>query len=295
MTQLILYISILAFICLFVARTIRLARLPAHLRWELYPIPGKSEDTPDMHEPNGSAGKSAAGRLIEELKYMAHEILLFRTYYRRRRGYWCLVYPLHVAMYLFIAWTLLVFLGALLLLSGFRVAAVSTALPMQALFWLTVVAGGGAFSFGFVSSGGLLIKRLVDRDLRLCTTPVIYFNLGFALAIFASGLVNWLWWDWSFSIAREYLKCLLSFTPAPGIPLAMSLQILLTSCFMVYLPCTRMLHFVAKYFIFHKVLWDEQRSGVTLQQEGLRTLLRQTVNWSAPHIRTGASWKEVAS
>jgi len=295
MTQLVLYISVLAFIFLFVARTIRLARLPAHLRWELYPIPGKNDVTSDMNEPNGGAGKPAVGRLTQELKYMAHEILLFRTYYRRRRGYWFLVYPLHVSMYLFVGWTMLVFGGALLLLGGFNVSAASAGLPMQALFWLTVVAGGGAFFFGTISSGGLLIKRLVDRDLRLCTTPVIYFNLGFALAIFASALINWLWWDWSFSVTREYLKCLLSLRPAPGIPLAMSLQILLTSCFMVYLPCTRMLHFVAKYFIFHKVLWDEQRSGVILQEEGLRTLLHQTVNWSAPHIRSGATWDEVAS
>jgi len=59
-----------------------------------------------------------------------------------------------------------------------------------------------------------------------------------------------------------------------------------------------MMHFVAKYFTYHQVRWDDAPlvRGGPLEQE-LEQLLQQQVTWSAAHIGAdgGKNWVEVAT
>jgi len=149
---------------------------------------------------------------------------------------------------------------------------------------------------GILACIGLIVKRLVDKGLRLYTAPVVYFNLFLALAIFSSGFCSWLWWDPAFSLSREYIKSLLTFNAIVQVNPAMSAQVILISLFMVYLPFSRMMHFAAKHFTFHRVLWeDEPTAQGSAMDKKLRKLLDSRVSWSAPHIQSGKKWREVAA
>jgi nitrate reductase gamma subunit len=289
--QLINYISFGLFVCLFLGKTVGIARLPSGLRWELYPIPGR-----DGEGPGGRGDLNRFGRLLQELRYMAKEILLFRTYFKRRKSYWYFVYPLHISMYLYLAWVFFMFGGALALAKGFTITSESPAGAMAFLFYATFFTGGLCFLVMTLSTMGLIIFRLVDRSLRLCTTPVIYFNLLFAWAISFTGFLNWLLVDNSFTMYREYFKSLITFTPAPGLHPLMVVNLLLTSSFMVYVPCSRMMHFVTKYFVYHKILWETSRlPDSSRQNRELTLLLHKKISWAAPHITKGGTWEEVAS
>jgi nitrate reductase gamma subunit len=289
--QIINYISFGLFVCLFVGKTAGIARLPSGLRWGLYPIPGRNGEG-----PGGRGDLNRFGRLLQELRYMAKEILLFRTYFKRRKSYWFFVYPLHISMYLYIVWVFFMFGGAILLAKGFSVSPGSPESTMAFLFYATSFTGAFSFLVMMLSTAGLMLFRLADRNLRSGTTPIVYFNLLFAWAISFTGFLNWLLVDSSFTVYREYFRSLVIFTPAPGLHPLMVINLLLTSMFMVYVPCSRMMHFVTKYFVYHKILWESSHlpdnSG---QNRELTLLLHKKVSWAAPHITKGGTWEEVAS
>jgi len=289
--QAISYISLGVFLSLFILRTLRISRLPSNLRWELYPIPGRNG-----HGCTGEEDVSRLSRLMQELKYMGHEILLFRTYFKRKRPYWYFVYPLHIAMYLYLLWLLLTVAGAVALARGLTVATDSQGMGTQILFYVSYVAGILSFFLMAASTTGLVIMRTADRGLRLYTTPVIYFNLIFALMISLTGLLNWLLVDRTFSLYREYFKSLMTFAPMAGLNPLMTANILLTCLFIVYVPCSRMMHFVTKYFVYHKILWESGlAAGHPEQSPKVRVLLGKRIAWVAPHVSTGKTWQEMAS
>lgn len=164
------------------------------------------------------------------------------------------------------------------------------------MFDLLVTGTGVAgFVFGTIGSIGLLIKRMVKEDLRLYTHPFDYFNLIFISAFFVSGL--WVWWssNQTFSVARNYLQSLLTLNHVPEMNTATTLHILLASAFFAYLPFTTMMHYLAKFFSFHKVRWDDESNlkGGKLESR-LEKMLGEEVTWSAPHAIPGKTWRELA-
>jgi nitrate reductase gamma subunit len=281
------YVSFVTFVVAFVVRTKKMARLPVHLRWDMHPIPGR---TPGLD----TKGFKKRHRRLEEAKYMAKEILLFRTHYHCKKDYWYAVFPLHLSMYLFIVWMGLC-AGCLLLFSKAQLSHDSASVWVRIVFYMTVLTGSSSFLIGMFSSAALMIKRLLQEDLRLHTTPVIYLNLGWAFAIFASGFIDWLFWDTSFSTYRGYLSALVHFDRVPAVSPFMATHIVLLSLFMAYLPFTRMMHFVAKYFIYHKVLWEPEQSLHQPKIEAeLAFLLGQAVGWSGPHIPENRTWNNIS-
>jgi hypothetical protein len=58
------------------------------------------------------------------------------------------------------------------------------------------------------------------------------------------------------------------------------------------------MHFVAKYFTYHKVRWDDEpvAAGSKLDLE-LKKLLNQTVTWAGPHVRADGkkTWVDIAT
>ena len=62
------------------------------------------------------------------------------------------------------------------------------------------------------------------------------------------------------------------------------------------MPFTRMVHYVAKYFTYHKVRWDDEPNTRGSKLEGkVQELLARPESWSAPHIRPGETWSEQAA
>ena len=79
-------------------------------------------------------------------------------------------------------------------------------------------------------------------------------------------------------------------------PPALAVLIVLASFFFAYMPFTRMMHYVAKYFTFHKIRWDDEPNlrGSKIEKK-LQKLFNQPVSWSASHIQSGKQWREIAS
>ena len=72
-----------------------------------------------------------------------------------------------------------------------------------------------------------------------------------------------------------------------------TIEFLFFGLFLVYLPFSRMLHFAAKYFFYHNIIWDDEamRPGSRLEKERFGQLSYHP-EWSAPHIKQGSSWLE---
>jgi len=73
-------------------------------------------------------------------------------------------------------------------------------------------------------------------------------------------------------------------------------EIYLVSFLIAWICVTRMSHFVAKYFLYHSVRWNDEpnKKGSALEKR-IVALLGQKVGWSASHIQTGETWAEVAT
>jgi len=295
-----MWLLLLAYACLLVFlagitwRTYKYASLPVHLRWELYPV---------AHE----VGKPYGGSYLEEQDWwhrprkinllgestvFLREIIFFREYFHSNRRFWSFVYPFHLGLFLLVIWVVTLLAGSILVLNGFSVSAAAPNFGLQLIYFLTLISGVAAFVLGIFGTVGLLVKRSLDEDLRIYTAPIDYFNLAGILLIFLTGLLFWLIEDPSFSAARSFIQGLITFKPTAFGPL-MTINIVLSSLFLAYMPLTRMVHYVAKYFTYHKVRWDDEpnKPGGGLEKK-LQALLNQPTGWSAPHIQAGQSWVE---
>lgn len=290
-----MYLAFLVFIIATLKKVITIAGMPRHLRWDLYPI---------AHEgPAGSVFQRSdfwtrprPFSLACELAEMAEEILLLKRTFLYNRKMWLFSYPMHVGFYLIIAWLGLVKLGAIIeIFTGLKISTASTLFWAQALNAFTVLVGAGGLILGLFGCLGLLWMRLTDENLRDFSSPVTFFNLYLLIALFAVGLAAWLVNDPSFVLARSYAVSLYTFHPMTLPPL-MTLEAFLFAVFLIYLPFSRMLHFAAKYFFYHNIMWDDEPLvvGGGLDKT-LGGYLHYKTNWGASHLKAGSSWLEQAA
>jgi nitrate reductase gamma subunit len=110
------------------------------------------------------------------------------------------------------------------------------------------------------------------------------------LLVFGSGLLAWWGADPDYSLMRRHAASLLTFSPALPQPL-LAFETFWFAVFLLYLPFSRMLHFVAKYFFYHDIMWDDEsmKAGSKLEQNVISSL-HYKLNWSAPHIAANATW-----
>lgn len=161
------------------------------------------------------------------------------------------------------------------------------------VYYVTLLAGGaGAILLGF-GSIALFFKRSLNNSFAKYTTPQEYFNLFFLFAVVASGLVVWSG-DVGFNYGREIFKSLFTFSPVVA-DTALTIHILLLGAVMIYIPQTKMSHYVGKYFAFHKVLWDNEPN---LRNSKMESVIREAISykpkasWSAPHINPAAQQQD---
>ena len=114
------YASLAVFFAAIAAKSVKLSRLPIHLRWELYPVAherGRASYGGSYLEESDWWTKPRHSSLVGELKVMIPEILLLAAVWEHNRKHWLRSFPFHFGLYLSAG------LIGLLLLGGAAVAA----------------------------------------------------------------------------------------------------------------------------------------------------------------------------
>jgi len=296
LVQIITYLSLAIAVGAMLAKALKYFFAPQHLRWELYPVPhekGRAEYGGSYLEELDWWSKPRHSDTLNEIKEMMQEILFLKGVYHHNRRVWRFSLPFHLGLYLCIGWLVFLLAGGILELAGVSVSSSSGTLGI-AVHYLTIVLGYGGLALSGVGALGLLHWRLTDANQRAYNAPAEYVNLLVFVAVAAVTLMGQLTADPGFVVLRGYTASLVSFSPAilPGSLL--TVEIVLVSLLIMYVPLTRMSHFVAKYFLYHAVRWNDQPNerGSKLEKSLIK-LLQQKVEWKAPHIQTGSRWSEV--
>lgn len=290
--HLLTYASVAIFIVAIAVRAIRLATTPVHLRWELYPVAHEK----DRVQYGGSYfeevdwwTKPRKSSMIGELKVMIPEILLLKGVWEHNRALWWWSFPLHFGLYLVIGLAALVVIGA--------IVGTETAIGgiIGQVGWIIGWVGYILGAFGAV---GLFFKRLGQRQLRDFTPPAAYFNLVFLFALFVSGIYLFGTTEYPHVALAGFAQELFTFSPGPAVSGAAAVHVTIAVLFMLYLPFTHMTHFMAKYFTYHSVRWnDEPNLPGSKLEKTIQHQLTYPVSWSAPHLKADGkkNWADIAT
>jgi nitrate reductase gamma subunit len=295
----VIYASVLIFFVACIFRALQYARTPLHLRWELYPVPheessrvahgGSYFETADWwtHKPHFS--------LLGEIKVLLPEVLFLKGLWEFNRKLWFRSFPFHFGLYLLIMTVgLLGLCGVLSIYSPvLMTGAVGTSL--QLLYKVTGISG---LLMSILGALGLLLRRLTDPQLKIYTTHGDIFNLLFfivSFGTFSAGCLS------RSDLAPDMLalsKGLLTFDTSLEIHGLLALGLFLVGALVAYVPMTHMSHFIAKYFTYHSVRWDDaaNRRGGSIEAQ-LAECLAYKPTWAAAHMRADGkkTWAEVVS
>jgi nitrate reductase gamma subunit len=279
------------FLIVTIYRAIALARLPVHLRWELAPIPHEK----DKMKYGGSYledyewwKKRQHKSRLAPLTYMVVEIFSLRGIWRHNLKLWPLTFAFHTGIYLVFFMLLLGILNAIFIITGV------SASVLNVFVTITSVVALAGYLLGGVGAISLILKRILDADLRAFSSASKYFNLGFLAAVFVSGAYSWFVTpDFALNFS-QFIKGLVTLDTGVTVSFPLSLHVILASLFFLYLPWTDMIHFVAKYFTYHEIKWNDSPKDARMEKE-LKDLLAQPVSWSAEHIKADGkkSWADL--
>ncbi|MFC1971420.1 respiratory nitrate reductase subunit gamma [Chloroflexota bacterium] len=292
------YVSYTFIIIAYVYKTLKIAKMPLHLRWELYPVPHDKG-----HRHGGSYfeelewwNKPQEKKTLRGIFYLLKQYFMFSGYFRKKRGYWLSLYPWHVGFYLIVLFHILTFFGALAIVTvGINISSVSAIGLGIALYYLTLVVAVGSFILGSFGSIGMLIERLVKKELKDYASPANYFNYIFFLIVFLSGLFSWIFYDPTLSAYREFWVSLITFQYTAVEP-ATYAHIMIFSLFLIYLPFTRSTHYITILFAYFSVNWGDKPNlrGSEIEKD-IKEMLNKPVSWSAPHIQSVKKWSDIAT
>lgn len=284
-----IYAGLLTFLCGSAWRAWRYARLPVHLRWELYPVP---HEEPRRARYGGSYFEDQEWWRKPQRRYlpgewlaMAEEILLLKSLRVSNPRLWAASYLFHSGIYLQFA---ALGLAALTGLAGSLSVLAKCALALS-------VAGAGMTIAGALM---LLTRRLVDPTLKNSTHAGDVFNLVFFVAAFGLLAAGYLARPLDTANLGKLAQGALHFDRGVRVGGLLAAGLMLTSALAAYIPFTHMAHFVAKYFTWHEVRWDDRRS----QRDGamereVNASLNAHPTWAALHVGADGtrSWAEIAT
>ena len=287
------FATILIFLIVATYRTLAIIRLPVHLRWELAPIPhekGKGRYGGSYLEEYEWWKKPQPKSRLAPIIYMLTEILLLRGIWKHNRALWPLTFAFHTGIYLIFAMLLFSIASAVLILAEVPLSVLNVFLMI-----VSVLAVAG-YLLGGLGAISLILKRALDSNLRSFNTFTKYFNLVFLGALFASGAYAWLS---SGDFATEmslFIKGLITLDAGITLAFPLSLHVIISLLFLIYLPLTDMIHFIAKYFTYHEIRWDDKPQDERMKKE-LRGLLSQPVSWSATHVKANGkkNWIDITT
>jgi nitrate reductase gamma subunit len=283
------------FAVFFVLKSVKMARMPIHLRWELSPVPhekGKGSYGGSYLEGAEWWTKPREKDHVAEALYMFKEILFLKALFEHKRGLWWFSFPFHIGLYLLTGAAGLLVLGGIGTVTGL----------VSGEFWLLAIGlpllVGLGCALGIFGAIGLFITRMVDRGMSNSTTLATYFNVVLIGGLFGTGL-------WAVFSVPDFTAQVLGFVGAlltanMSVQLAgiLTAHFLLAFLFLAYLPFTQMMHFVAKYFTYHEVRWDDNpvEPGGKMEKE-LLELLGQSPTWAGKHVRADGkkTWVDIAT
>jgi len=294
-----IYFGFLSFLIASIVRAVRYARQPFHLRWELYPVP---HEEPERVKHGGSYfedlnwwTRPSKFHWVTELKFMVPEILFLKGLWEFNRPLWFRSFPFHFGLYLVIASVKLLLVSALLVIFVPSVMAGGLATALAILYSSCGAVGGGLVVAG---AFGLLLRRLRDPDLRNYTAPGDLFNLAFFIVSFGLLILGYILRGPEYPGTLALAKGVLTFDTSLPVPALMAAGLILTSLLIAYIPLTHMAHYIAKYFTYHSVRWDDLpiTKAVELRKK-FAEYLTYKPHWSAPHIAANGtkSWADIAT
>jgi nitrate reductase gamma subunit len=288
------YFSYFFIVFMYTLKIVEYLKMPLHLRWELYPVipeerfkyGGSYMEEPLFWE------KKRRRSLLRGLLFLLKDYFVLSEYFKRKRSYWLSLYPWHVGFITIILFHISCFFSGLLMLLGFRLSP-SSSLVGSAFYYTTVSLGLLSFLTGLFGSVGILIKRLEDADLRLYAAPMNFLTYVFTILVFSSGLYAF-FLDPSLEEYRHFWEGLLSLRFV-DVSRETAIHIILFSLFLIYLPFTRSIHYITRILGFFLIRWDDRPNKRGGEIEGLlERELERKVDWAAPHVKRGVSWKENA-
>lgn len=290
-----MYLAVAAFAGFSLRKAYKYARNPLPNRWELYPVPwetgGRRGYGGSYHEEAEWWTRPRQVSLAGGYKEMLTDILFMRGLFVNRRKHWLFSYAMHLGIYLLVLFSLFLLAGAITEISGLTLTTASgvSSHPWAVLVYFTtfVTGVGGAF-LAACGSIALFLYRMSDAALRKYTSPDEYFNLLLIFAAAVSGLIAWST-DPGFNYGREVVTAMLTLTPVKA-GAALTAHILLLGALLIFIPLTKMSHYIGKYFAYHRVLWDNEPNlkGSVMEGKVKKNLAcRPRDRWSSPHTNPG--------
>ncbi|TAL35323.1 MAG: hypothetical protein EPN93_10555 [Spirochaetes bacterium] len=273
------YASIGIFALGMAVRVVRIARLPLHLRWELAPVPHER----DKHEYGGSFleepdwwMKPRERSRMNELLFMLKEIFFLHAVRKNNRRIWPFSLAFHTGLYC-------LFFMACLLVASAAMSAAGYAAPAALIETPAGILGGAAYLLGSMGALGMLVLRGLDRDLRSYSGLPAYLNLAVLFVLFASGGFGMIIEDGFIGEMQRFINAAMLARPGLALYHAAAIHLGAGLFFLALLPFTSMVHFAAKFFTYHTVLWDDRRMDAAMEKE-VGALLGQPVGWKSSHL-----------
>ena len=297
------YIAIGIFVITVVARFLMWSRMPLHMRWELYPVAheGKRAHYGGSYLEEVDWWKKPREKsLMGEMRVMLPEIFFLVALKEHNPKLWLRSFPFHFGLYLVIGAVALAFGASLLDAFAGTVMAGGLGTAMK---YLVMACAVGGLSLGLLGALGLLHRRLTDPELRDFTAPADIFNLVFFVVAFALTLTSIALVDLDLSRSMAFVKGLVTFSmaPIPGTGMEVLLptaSVIVMGALLAYIPLTHMSHFVAKFFAYHAIRWnDEPNLAGGKEEAAIQRVLAQKITWAAPHIQGNGekSWVDAAT
>jgi nitrate reductase gamma subunit len=226
---------------------------------------------------------------------MAVEILFLKSLWEHNRKLWKRSFFFHFGLYL-----LVLTIGLLIFSASLTIWFPSGLAGSIGNFieFLYEIAGAVGLAFSILGAIGLLVRRLSDPELKEYTTGADIFNLVFFIVTFALIAAGVILRAPSDPSVFAIFKGLLRFDTEVEVPGLLAAGLLLGSILTAYIPMTHMSHFIAKYFTYHSVRWDDSvnRKGGKLEA-GIAKNLSYKPTWAAGHVRADGkrTWAEIAA
>ena len=289
-----IYLSVIVFVVIAGYKVMSYQKMPRHLRWDLYPVPHQGPEG-SKYQKVDFYKKVPVFSIAHEMLAMSQEMIFIKKAFDHNRRLWIGTWPLHMGIYLSGLWLVLLVFGWMLDIQG-EMMLIGSNLIAWAVAKLTIFVGAAAFTMGLFGSIVLLWLRLSNADLRYIADFVTYLNLCLMVAIFGTGLAAWLTVDPFFDLIRQNVIALLTFQASPVTEPAVVIEMLIFGMFLLYLPFSRMMHFVAKYFFYHNIMWDDEPMvPQSALENDVKKSLTYSPRWSSGHIATGKAWTELAA
>ena len=234
-------LAMFGFFALSLRKAYKFAHMQIHARLDLYPVPKEGGGRAAyggsyMEEPEWWTKPRKIDRVNEAVDIMK-EMLFIKKLFVHQRVLWWASYSMHLGIYVMLGWSVLLL--------------VSVAWHPDWYVLVVTVVGVVGFALSTVGCVLLLVRRVSDRVLAKYTTPLEYFNIVLLLTVLLTGAYSWLFVASPFAVAAQVFT--LSATDLPPIVLV---HLALLGLMFLFIPLSKMSHYVGKFFCFHKVLWD---------------------------------------